>query len=484
MPRAPNFTYRNPLEDIGPSLVRALLGDPAMAAAQRQQQSEMDLREAQAAMARSHGGLYDSQTTGVDQQNAAAQGMPGFFAKMYEAPPPMPSLDDPNFVQDAGPSAPLPTRDEIFRAGLPAFLGNAAIMQGDKIDPRHMIGTAASFGGGDEMARRGLIAQGHTPTKDFAITPGRADEISARDAGEDRTTKFGVAGINRKSAFDVATVNNRDDVPVANIRAGATVRAAQVGADGRANVANIKATGPAPGFDAITRSFPGVTLNSGWRSEADNRRVDGVGNSLHLGKTPGVQAYDIDPIPGMTVSQAARKIEADSGGTIQVVEEIDERGRTGPNGKKLGGWHFSLKNVGGPAAQPGKPGKPGAAAKPPRLLSKAALGMIDTELKGHLQTFGLTLDSNTKGQVRNRALEIYQQTGNPVGAVRQATLEWAQKRRAKVDARGAPRAGAIPTGAPTATGPGGKKMYFDGKAWVPAKPKPAPSANRPSVSNW
>ena len=129
MPRAPNFTYRNPLEDIGPSLVRAILGDPAMAAAQRQQQSEMDLREAQAAMARSRGGLYDSQTTGVDQQNTAAQGMPGFFAKMYEAPPPMPSLDDPNFVQDAGPSAPLPTRDEIFRAGLPAFLGNAVVRQ-------------------------------------------------------------------------------------------------------------------------------------------------------------------------------------------------------------------------------------------------------------------------------------------------------------------------------------------------------------------
>lgn len=481
MPRAPNFTYRNPLEDIGPSLVRAILGDPAMAAAQRQQQSEMDLREAQAAMARSRGGLYDSQTTGVDQQNTAAQGMPGFFAKMYEAPPPMPSLDDPNFVQDAGPSAPLPTRDEIFRAGLPAFLGNAAIMQGDKIDPRALIGTAASFGGGDEMARRGLIAQGKTPGENFAITPGRADEISARDAGEDQSTKFGVADIGRRSAFDVATVNNRDDIPVANINAGSREKVAGINVAGRATAAATKAAGPAPGFDAITRSFPGVTMNSGWRSEADNRRVDGVGNSLHLGKTPGVQAYDINPIPGMTVQQAAAKIEADSGGTVQVVEAIDERGRTGPNGKKLGGWHFALKNVGGPAAQPGKPG---AAAKPPRMLSKSAVGMINTELKDHLQTFGVTLDATTKGQVRNRALEIYQQTGNPVGAVQQATLEWAQKRRAKVDARSAPRAGAIPAGAPTATGPGGKKMYWNGNAWVAAKPEPAPRADSPSVSNW
>lgn len=464
MPRAPNFTYRNPLEDIGPSLVRALLGDPAMAAAQRQQQSEMDLREAQAAMARSRGGLYDSQTTGVDQQNAAAQGMPGFFAKMYEAPPPMPSLDDPNFVQDAGPSAPLPTRDEIFRAGLPAFLGNAAIMQGDKIDPSALIGTAASFGGGDEMARRGLIAQGKTPGENFAITPGRADEISARDAGEDQSTKFGVAGINRKSAFDVATVNNRDDVPVANIRAGATVKAAQIGADGRANVANTKATGPAPGFDAITRSFPGVTPNSGLRSEQRNREVGGVEGSLHLGKTPGVQAYDIDPIPGMTVEQAAAKIEADNGGRVQVVSAIDERGRTGPNGKKLGGWHFALKSVGGPAA---KPAKPGAAAKPPRMLSKSAVGMIDAELTGHFKSYSITLAPAVKSQLKGRAIEIYQQTGNPVLAVRQAVQERAERIRAK--SKPTARANAAPAGAPTATGPGGKKMYYDGRDWVPAQ---------------
>lgn len=460
MPRAPNFAYRDPTAEIGNALVRAILGDPAMAAQQQQHRSELDLRAAQAEMARAHGGLYTSQTEGVDQQNTAARGMPGLFQAMYAAPPPMPSLDDPNFVQDAGPSAPIPTRDEIFRNNLPAFLGNAAIMQGDKIDPRALIGTAAAFGGDDEMARRGLIAQGHTPGKDFAITSGRADEISARDAGEDRTTKFGVADIGRRSAFDVATVNNRDDVPVANIRAGATVRAAQIGADGRINVANTKAAGPAPGFDAITRSFPGVTMNSGLRSPAHNRAVGGVDGSHHLGNIPGVQGYDIDAIPGMTVQQAARKIEADSGGTVQVISAIDERGRTGPNGKKLGGWHFSLKNVGGPAA------KPGAAAKPPRMLSRATVGMIDTELTDHFKIYGITLAPAVKSQLKDRAIEIYQQTGNPVLAVRQAAQERAERIRAK--SKTAPRAGAIPAGAPTATGPGGKKMYFDGKAWVPA----------------
>lgn len=470
MPRAPNFAYRDPTAEIGNALVRAIFGDPAMAAQQQQHRSELDLRAAQAEMARAHGGLYTSQTEGVDQQNAAAQGMPGFFAKMYEAPPPMPSLDDPNFVADAGPSAPIPTRDEIFRAGLPAFLGNAAIMQGDKIDPRALIGTAASFGGGDEMARRGLIAQGHTPTKDFAITPGRADEISARDAGEDRTTKFGVADIGRRSAFDVATINNRDDVPVANIRAGATVRAAQIGADGRTNVATMKATGPAPGFDAITRSFPGVTMNSGHRTPERNRAVGGVDGSHHLGSTPGVQAYDINPIPGVTVQQAAAKIEADSGGTIQVVEAIDERGRTGPNGKKLGGWHFSLKTVGGSAAKPG--GKP-AVAKPPKAVTPKQVDMVDAELNNFFTANGVELAPQVKSELRTRAIEIFQQTGNPVGAVRQAAQERASRNRGNAQARAkanpANARNGIPDGAPTATGPGGKKMYWNGNAWVAAQ---------------
>lgn len=455
MPRAPNFAYRDPTAEIGNALVRAIFGDPAMAAQQQQHRSELELRAAQAEMARAHGGLYTSQTEGVDQQNTAARGMPAFFQAMYAAPPPMPSLDDPNFVTDAGPSAPIPTRDDIFRAGLPAFLGNAAIMQGDKIDPRALIGTAAAFGGDDEMARRGLVAQGQTPGEKFALTPIRADAISARDAGESQTQAFGVAERNHAS-----------DVPVAKIRAGATVQAAQVGADGRTRVAEMKATGPAPGFDAIQRSFPGAKMSSGWRSVEHNREVGGVDNSSHLGKTPGVQGYDIPVQPSMTIDQAARKIEKDNGGAVQVVEALAHRAKK-PDGT-LGGmhWHFALKSVGGPAnGAATSSGKP-ATVKPPRLLSKSAVGMIDTELTDHFKIYGITLAPAVKSQLKDRAIEIYQQTGNPVLAVRQAAQERADRRRAKD--RPAPRTSAIPAGARTATGPGGKKMYFDGKAWVPA----------------
>ena len=103
--------------------------------------------------------------------------------------------------------------------------------------------------------------------------------------------------------------------------------------------------GPAPSFDAIQRVFPDVTMNSGVRTPEHNREVGGVSNSTHLGLRPGVQGYDINVQPGMTVDEAAARIEAANPG-VRVVEKRDETGRTGPNGKPLSGWHFALLNNG------------------------------------------------------------------------------------------------------------------------------------------
>ncbi len=444
MPRSPNFVYRNPLEDAAPALVRAMFGDPAARQQQQAAAAEMEVRRAQAQRERAHGSLYTSQATGQDLQNEAARGLPGLIANLYAEPPPMPSLDDPNFVADAGPSAPIPTRDDIFRQNLPAVLGNMAVMQGDKIDPRAYIGTAASFGGGDEMARRGLVAQGHSPTEAFAITPERADAISARDANEDQTKAFGVARI-----------NHANDIPVANIRAGATIGAAQVRADGSYRVAGLKAAGPAPGFDAITAAFPGVKMNSGWRSVEHNRAVGGVDNSTHLGQTPGVQGYDIDAIPGMTVEQAAKQIEAASGGRVQVVEAIDERGRVGPNGKKLGGWHFALKNVGGPP--PTSSGKKPGTPKPPKPVSAAAYGQIDKEIDARFTRYSVTPTYGARNALRSRAAELWQQTGNPVLAVDTAFKERADRNRRGSGAAPPP----APAPAPAKSGP---------SLWAPGVP--------------
>jgi len=278
------------------------------------------------------------------------------------------------------------------------------------------MGSLGAFGAGDEMARRGLVAQGHSPTKDFAITPERADEIATAGYQADQDKSFGVARI-----------NHANDIPVAKIRAGATVKAAQIGADGRVvvaginndgkrDVAGIKASGPAPGFDVIQSVFPNLSKpNSGLRSPEHNRAVGGVSDSYHLGSQPGTIAYDIDVQPGMTVDQAARAIEAKNPG-VRVVEARDETGRVGPNGKPLGGWHFALANVGG-----GKPAAP--AAKPPKPISKPSLDMIDDEIDKFY--VGVTLPLEMRNGLRTRAVAKFRETGDPVSAV-SATIEEAR----------------------------------------------------------
>lgn len=410
MPRTSNFYYRtDPMPEIANGMVRAIFGDPEMAAKQQQLRAEMDLRAAQAAEARAHGGLYTSQTTGQDGRNRAAASLPDLIANLAPPPlPPPPSLDDPNFVADAGPSAPRPTADEAFRAGLPGVVAAMAQMDPNGPDPRQSIGTLASFLGGDEMARRGIIAQGNTPGENFALTPQRADQISARDAGEEQAKDFGVARINHAS-----------DIPVANIRRDGVVQAAGIGADSRRDVATIKATGPAPSFSAITAAFPGVGMNSGARTPEHNREVGGVSNSNHIpGMRPGVQAYDIEAQPGMTIDDAAAKIEAANGGNVRVVERIAHRAKK-PDGT-LGGfhWHFALENVGGPAA---KPGKAAAAPKPPKPVSKSNVDMIDAEIKSVFDTYGITLAPLARQQIREQAIAEFQKSGNVVGAV-QATV--------------------------------------------------------------
>ena len=62
--------------------------------------------------------------------------------------------------------------------------------------------------GGDELARRGMVAQGNTPGEEFAITSGRADAIREDEQPSDL-----------QQAFGVADINHRNDMPIANIKA-------------------------------------------------------------------------------------------------------------------------------------------------------------------------------------------------------------------------------------------------------------------------
>lgn len=430
MTRAPNFGYQDPTADIGSSLVKAIFGDPTLAAKARTEASQQALRDAQTVEARRHGGLYLSQTGEVDRRNTASDGLPALFANMAPRPleqgdPSQPTVPvDPGFAHfappadvpmQAAPAAAQPTPDQAFRAGLPALMAGLAQFKGDKFDPNSGIATLASFLGGDEMARRGLISQGHTPGKEFAITPDRADQIAATQNSADLVQAMGVARTNHEhdiqeariraaSASNVAGINHASDIPVANIRAGSA-----------ATVAGISHGRNAPAFTAISDALPGATMSSGWRSAEHNREVGGVSDSNHLGLRPGVQGYDIPVQPGMTVQEAAARIEEKSGGKVRVIEARDERGRVGPNGKPLGGWHFALQSTRADAGG-AKPVK----APPVKLINPTASKAIGTAVEDYYKQAAVTLPAAVLDEVQADAVRRFQQTGNPKQAVNEA----------------------------------------------------------------
>lgn len=212
-----NFYYQgNPGEAIGGALATAIFGDPALRAKQQQMQSEMELRQAQADMARQHGAYYGAQTAGVGIQNDASQQLPALLQAMTPRPAPPPIEPDGTnlgaaFDSSVGPQAHGETQEAAIQRGLPALLAAMGQMNGDKIDPRQIMGTYGAFMGGDELARRGMVAQGQSPSENFALTPQRADAISARDANFDLT-----------KSVAVAKTNHATDIPVANIHAGAS----------------------------------------------------------------------------------------------------------------------------------------------------------------------------------------------------------------------------------------------------------------------
>lgn len=249
MARDQNFFYQNPGDAIGSSLARAIFGDPQMALKQRQMIAEEALRQAQMREADAHGGLYRSQATGEDLKNDGRRRIQPSIDALYPpaAPQFTPDPADPAFggTQPPAPLAPQNAHpltgpaspDDAFRAGLGRFVGSLLQSQ-ENPNIEQGVSSLASFLGGDEMARRGMVAGGHTPGDGFALTPQRADQIAATSADA-----------KQRQAFGVADINHRSDIPVAQVRAGATTGAASIAAGSRERIATSK-PGPAAKPDA------------------------------------------------------------------------------------------------------------------------------------------------------------------------------------------------------------------------------------------
>lgn len=434
MSRGQNFFYQDsPATDIAHSIATAWFGDPALAAKQRDIQAQAALREAQMREAEAHGGLYTEQARGVRGQNNAADQLPALSAAMFTPPPAprQPSLSDPDFVSAAGPSTPYhaPTQQDVLRQNLPAFVAALSQMQGDKVSPSETMGTLAAFMGDDELARRGLVAQRATPGENFALTPQRADAISARDAAEAQT-----------SAFGVARINHANDIPVANIQAGAArygddrrLEGTKYTVDNRDGGATRGQRNNNPGnleYGAFARSlgatgsdgrfavFPtydaGVAaqealLKGGSYYGAGLRTIDAIlSRYAPPGENPTTAYGDyvarvtgiprnrpLRPEEVSTVAAAMRQFES-GGGTGAVLKTEKEQATADK-------WRLG-----------------GGGAKP-TMVSKATTDKLTDMIGKFEDAHKVTLSAATRESVLSQAVTAYQQSGNLVDAIARAT---------------------------------------------------------------
>lgn len=209
---------------LGQTLGRALFGDPEMRRQLAEHQAKLEQMGAQTEQARAHAGLYTKQGEGVGIQNDASRSLPALIERLAQPPAPAAPADPLAPLAEAPTRAggyyPSPT--EAMRVGLPAVIAAMAQMNGDKVDPRQIVGSLGAYMGDDEMARRALVAQGHTPGERFAITPERADDIRGQEFGADY-----------RKAVDVENIESGDRRYGVNVRSSDTRRGQDIASSDR-----------------------------------------------------------------------------------------------------------------------------------------------------------------------------------------------------------------------------------------------------------
>ena len=103
-----------------------------------------------------------------------------------------------------------------------------------------LLGMVGAYSGDDALARSGMIGRGISPSENFAVDAGRADQISARDAGEARANALAVAGARPPSlnerlgdAFMQLSPEEQKQVVLSGRKPGTAGKAPVVGPNGR-----------------------------------------------------------------------------------------------------------------------------------------------------------------------------------------------------------------------------------------------------------
>lgn len=428
MARGQNFFYQSsPVEAIGASLGKALFGDPEAAAKQAQARSEAELTAARTRQALASAGYDDSRTTGQNQMNTGSMDADSLIRSLVAPSAPAAPAAGADYYPEAAPAP-----QAFDRRNLAAVIGALSRSQGDKVDTSETIGALTAILGSDEDARRGLIAQGHTPGKDFALTADRADEVAGIENAADLAQALGVARINHESDIPVANIQATTQRRGQDVRSGDTRHVAALNADTRLQVAGSKG---ATGFSLISDVLPGARMTGGERTPERNREVGGVANSKHL-TGDGIEAYDVRVGTGArTFADAKAAMQRKYG--ARLIEAIDESKKTNGTGPH---WHFAVQSE-------GKPGK-AAAAKPPKGISTASSKLLDGELAARIKSEGVTISPRVQTAIRSRAITLFQQTGNPVASVQRAMADALNSSKQNIAAR------AKPAGKPAAGGGG------------------------------
>lgn len=320
-------------------------------------------------------------------------------------------------AQEYAPDAPHPDQAGLARALIPLIMAAGGAQENPNIGD--MVGGVTAILGDDGMARRGMVAQGHTPGKEFALTPERADDIAKQ--GYDADYRKGTAE---------ATINHATDIPVANIRAGADLGVARINHATDIPVAEIQAgakrdvasLGKTVGFSLVSDVLPGARLTgprAGERDTEQNKAVGGADHSYHL-PGDGVEAFDIQPGTGArTFADAYAAMRAKYGGRL--VEAKDETNRPGHGPH----WHFAIADA---------PGGKAAAGKAPKAVSAASNKMLEAELKKQITTAGMNVTPGAMADIRASVANDFQRTGNAAESVKNVI----QRVKERVASAGAP----------------------------------------------
>lgn len=419
------------------SLATALFGDPAARQKQQLTQAQMDEYQAATDRARAAAGYDRSRTAGQDNENDANS--PGSLAHMFGqlygqapmvsppfAPPPQNLLDPDDTIRTVpvppsivAPDTKLPqTPEQTFRSNLPEFMAGL-VRGGHAKEADALVRAMAAFGGDDELARRGLVAGGNSPSKDFAITPQRADDIRNQGFNADYNKAIGIANVNAGASRYAAD----QSAGARRYAADRSLQGSQYGTDAHYGA-------PTSLADIITSMVPNARITSGNRSQAQQDRLIAQGatsahNSYHV-PGHGGEAIDMAPVPGMTLGEVVANLGREG---YKVIESLNESGKGRDQGTGAH-WHIAIATP--PRSGAGKSkSTPKFSAASNKVLQDSVAQAMGAQpgtdpTTGHIIPAWnqLDMDGPSKQRLLSRAQELTMGGMAPAQAALQAAQEY------------------------------------------------------------